>query len=207
MDMERTMDTIRKNHIHTKHTLTLHASLCFDSSAAAHKPGLSDKCPCSSWLLPASMPCYACMLLCSNTHPDELSEFPSWFYRLIDFVATLSMLLDIPAVVNGLNRISSSSSTIEADEVSFLARGTSNTSANKARQIMRVCRILRLMRLVYLYNQYELHKQVRALLNRVRQLASRTWHMQDQCASTCVNEGHMSLPLQVYKSRSSRKTL
>ena len=72
------------------------------------------------------------------------------------------MLLDIPAVVNGLNRISSSS--IEAAEVSFLARGTSNTSANKARQIMRVCRILRLMRLVYLYNQYELHKQVGALL-------------------------------------------
>lgn len=73
------------------------------------------------------------------------------------------MLLDIPAVVNGLNRISSSSSSIEANEVSFLARGTSNTSANKARQIMRVCRILRLMRLVYLYNQYELHKQVRLL--------------------------------------------
>lgn len=82
--------------------------------------------------------------------------------RLIDFVATLSMLLDIPAVVNGLNRISSSGSSIENTEVSFLARGTSNTSANKARQIMRVCRILRLMRLVYLYNQYELHKQVKS---------------------------------------------
>ncbi len=89
------------------------------------------------------------------------------------------MLLDIPAVVNGLNRISSSSSSIEANEVSFLARGTSNTSANKARQIMRVCRILRLMRLVYLYNQYELHKQVRALLNHVTQLASTTWRMQN----------------------------
>ncbi len=101
-------------------------------------------------------------LLCSNTDPDELSELHERFHRLIDFVATLSMLLDIPAVVNGLNRISSSSSSVEADEVSFLARGTSNTSANKARQIMRVCRILRLMRLVYLYNQYELHKQVRA---------------------------------------------
>ncbi len=70
------------------------------------------------------------------------------------------MLLDIPAVVNGLNNISGTSTSVENDEVSFLARGTSNTSANKARQIMRVCRILRLMRLVYLYNQYELHKQV-----------------------------------------------
>lgn len=79
--------------------------------------------------------------------------------RLIDFVATLSMLLDIPTIVNGLNSISNSSSTIGADEVSYLARGTSNTSANKVRQITRVCRILRLMRLVYLYNQYELHKQ------------------------------------------------
>ena len=70
------------------------------------------------------------------------------------------MLLDIPAIVNGLNSINVSSYSVENDEVSFLARGTSNTSANKARQIMRVCRILRLMRLVYLYNQYELHKQV-----------------------------------------------
>lgn len=80
--------------------------------------------------------------------------------RLIDTVATISMLLDIPAIVNGLNSISPSSRDVQADEVSFLARGTSNTSANKARQIMRVCRILRLMRLVYLYNQYELTKQV-----------------------------------------------
>ena len=72
------------------------------------------------------------------------------------------MLLDIPAFVSALNGISSTNSSIEDDEVSFLARGTSNTSANKARQIMRVCRILRLMRLVYLYNQYELHKQVSA---------------------------------------------
>lgn len=101
------------------------------------------------------------------------------------------MPLDIPAVVNGLNRISSSSSSIEANEVSFLARGTSNTSANKARQIMRVCRILRLMRLVYLYNQYELHKQVRALLTPVTQLASTSWRMQNQCAGPCVNEGQM----------------
>ena len=116
------------------------------------------------------------------------------FCRLIDFVATLSMLLDIPAVVDGLNRISSSSSSVEADEVSFLARGTSNTSANKARQIMRVCRILRLMRLVYLYNQYELHKQVGACFIVVTRLASTTWHMQDPCASTCVNEGQMSIP-------------
>lgn len=81
--------------------------------------------------------------------------------RLIDFVATLSMLLDIPAVVSALQGVgSSSSSDLAANEVSFLARGTSNTTANKVRQITRVCRILRLMRLVYLYNQYELHKQV-----------------------------------------------
>ena len=84
----------------------------------------------------------------------------SLFCRLIDTVATLSMLLDIPAIVNGLNSVNVSSHSVENDEVSFLARGTSNTSANKARQIMRVCRILRLMRLVYLYNPYELHKQV-----------------------------------------------
>ena len=83
------------------------------------------------------------------------------YCRLIDFVATLSMLLDIPTVVNALNGVGRSSSDIAADEVSFLARGTSNTTANKVRQVTRVCRILRLMRLVYLYNQYELHKQVR----------------------------------------------
>ena len=72
------------------------------------------------------------------------------------------MLLDIPAVVSALQGVggSSSSSDMAADEVSFLARGTSNTTANKVRQVTRVCRILRLMRLVYLYNQYELHKQV-----------------------------------------------
>ena len=71
------------------------------------------------------------------------------------------MLLDIPAVVNALQGVgSSSSSDMAANEVSFLARGTSNTTANKVRQVTRVCRILRLMRLVYLYNQYELHKQV-----------------------------------------------
>ncbi len=117
------------------------------------------------------------------------------------------MLLDIPAVVNGLNRISSSSSSIEAAEVSFLARGTSNTSANKARQIMRVCRILRLMRLVYLYNQYELHKQVGALLSHVTQLASTTWHMQNQCASTCINESGMSVPFHAHKFCSNTRTL
>ena len=82
------------------------------------------------------------------------------------------MLLDIPAIVNGLNSISLSSHSVEDDEVSFLARGTSNTSANKARQIMRVCRILRLMRLVYLYNQYELTKQVWLLM---RQLMLSIW--------------------------------
>lgn len=153
------------------------------------------------------MPYHAFTLPCSITETDELSELHEWFCRLIDFVATLSMLLDIPAVVNGLNRISSSSSSIEAAEVSFLARGTSNTSANKARQIMRVCRILRLMRLVYLYNQYELHKQVRALLNHVTQLASTSWHMLNQCASTCVNEGHMSVPFHAHESCSNNRTL
>jgi len=154
-----------------KHLLTLHASLCFVDTAPAHHPGPQQTSShhsqtrahaTSVGYCTASMSYYASTLLCSNTDPDELSELHERFHRLIDFVATLSMLLDIPAVVNGLNRISSSSSSVEADEVSFFARGTSNTSANKARQIMRVCRILRLMRLVYLYNQYELHKQVRA---------------------------------------------
>lgn len=79
------------------------------------------------------------------------------------------MLLDIPAVVSALQGVGSSSSDLAADEVSFLARGTSNTTSNKVRQVTRVCRILRLMRLVYLYNQYELHKQVCLLLLSCRQ--------------------------------------
>ena len=77
--------------------------------------------------------------------------------RLIDFVATFSMLLDIPAIFNALNH---NYTEIDFTGVSALARGTLNTPANKIRQITSVCRILRLMRLVYLYNRYELHKQV-----------------------------------------------
>lgn len=76
----------------------------------------------------------------------------------------MSMLLDIPAVVNAMQGGAHSNSGASAEEVSFLARGTSNTTANKVRQVTRVCRILRLMRLVYLYNQYELHKQVRSIV-------------------------------------------
>ena len=83
------------------------------------------------------------------------------FYFLIDLVATLSMLLDIPAIVNKL--ASANGPPGSGAGYSALDRGQSNSAGTRARQITRVCRILRLLRLVHLWQNYQLNKQARAM--------------------------------------------
>ncbi|KAK9817269.1 hypothetical protein WJX72_012075 [[Myrmecia] bisecta] len=81
------------------------------------------------------------------------------FYFLIDLVATLSILLDIPHIAQAIN-----GNTIpEGLNSSALARGTTNSVGTRVRQITRVTRILRLMRLVSLWQQFQLNQEARAM--------------------------------------------
>ena len=89
------------------------------------------------------------------------SRFFLRFYFFIDLVATLSMLLDIPAIVNYMANSNGPSGS--GAGTTALDRGQSNAAGTRVRQITRVCRILRLLRLVHLWQNYQLNKQARAM--------------------------------------------
>ena len=75
--------------------------------------------------------------------------------RMVDVIATFSMLLDIPAFTNWLDSARPYSDT----GTSALSRGVPNTLSARIRSIVRVCRILRLMRLVHMFQQYQVSQQ------------------------------------------------
>ena len=85
---------------------------------------------------------------------------PKYFLRLyfwIDFVATLSMLFDIPHIANPAGGNPDRGSGVG---LSPLLRHNNAGWEARARSIMRVARILRVMRLIKLYQQYQVRSRV-----------------------------------------------
>lgn len=119
--------------------------------------------------------CYAGILQFRQKlrHSDQLFPFPMqvifatetlascfirerYFLRLffwIDVVATISMALDAPLIVNRLTHNSDGDGS--GAGLPTLTRGKANAVVQRMRSITRVTRILRLMRLVQLYGRYQ----------------------------------------------------
>ena len=71
----------------------------------------------------------------------------------IDVVATFSMALDVPLIVNSL--VNNPDGPGSGAGRPTLERGTPNGFITRLRSIVKVTRILRLMRLVQLYSRYQ----------------------------------------------------
>ena len=74
-------------------------------------------------------------------------------YFFIDIVATFSMALDVPLIVNSV--INDPDGSGSGAGRPTLARGTPRGFVQRLRSIVKVTRILRLMRLVQLYSRYQ----------------------------------------------------
>lgn len=85
-----------------------------------------------------------------------------YFLRLffwIDLVATISMALDVPLIVNRVTNNPDGGGS--GAGLPTLTRGRASGLVQRLRSIMRVTRILRLMRLVQLYGRYQVHCSAR----------------------------------------------
>lgn len=76
-------------------------------------------------------------------------------YFFIDIVATFSMALDVPLIVNSV--VNNPDGSGSGAGRPTLDRGTPNGFVQRLRSIVKVTRILRLMRLVQLYSRYQVN--------------------------------------------------
>lgn len=84
-----------------------------------------------------------------------------YIFRLfffIDIVATFSMVLDVPLIVNRV--VNNPDGNGSGAGLPTLNRGTPNGFVQRLRSIVKVTRILRLMRLVQLYSRYQVHPAI-----------------------------------------------